>query len=766
MSGIVLADSQAWRPGWILFLITLLVWLPVWRRPRLWMALPGIVLAFAMLHSLRLKDTFAHPLRQHLLTLPDRPVAVEILGHLYPWTEGAELDEAAAMCEVTHLRWGNAGAYLPMNAKVKVRLPIGYALKSPGHYEIQGSVSLPKPPMNPGQFDAVTYGLRMGWIALLDAREINLKTPDTSAVRFHLLFAAEAARQWMTQVLTHGLENEDRHAAVILAMALGTSDAAGEDIEDAFRDSGTLHIFAVSGLHVVMLAYIATWCLRWMGTQRLTYFLIFLMFAYAFITGWRPSAARAAFMMSIVLAAPIMHRKSQLPNTLGAAALILLTLDSHQLFLPGFQLSFGVLLAIALLATWLMMKTKPWCELDLFLPPVLATRLQRFGVGLRTSISSLVCVSAAAWLGSLPFMIGHFQTITPVAVISNLVLVPASELCLALSCASLLLATFQWSWAVILVNQLNAWLAKWMVITAGWFAQLPFANQTLDLRFYQEPPSAEMRVFHVSRGGGATYLRSGEKRWFLDTGNERNWRYVLRPFLRQSGINQLDGLVLSHSDISHIGAVPLVMAAQKVPHIHTSKLEPWRLDPPFASLKQLGQMIQPDGPVWRRHRIDDVIILGTASEITVLAQVLHPSGSDLHEKANDRGLVLLIKIGSFRVLWLNDAGFITEKRLLQRHADVRCDILIRNQHNADVSGLTELLLAAQPQAIISSNDSYLAEERLPQRIRDFCEVSQIPLFDLEVSGSVGLEFRNLHAELRAFRSGQSVTLQPKHTGSY
>lgn len=760
--GILGADLFAWRPNWILVLVALAAWLPMFYRRKFWLALPGVALTFGFLHTLRLAETFEHPLRVQLLSKPDRPQSITLKARLYPWTTGGELDPKLALAEVTEWHWGEAGAFLPQTARLKVSLPEGFSLTKSGLYEIHGRVSLPKPPMNPGQFDPVSYGLRMGWIALLEAREVELVQQDWLGYRFHLLTAAEASRQWIISKLSLGLEDAGPDGAVILAMTLGTADAAGEEIEDAFRDSGTLHVFAVSGLHVMMLAAIASWSLRWMGTRRSTLFLIFLVLAYAYITGWRPSAARAAFMTSIVLIAPLLHRQSQLTNSLGAAALLLLMFDSHQLFLPGFQLSFGVLLSISIMASWLMDKTESWHELDPFLPPVLATRSQRLGLWARGFVASLVSVSIAAWLGSLPLMMGHFQTITPIAILSNLVLVPAAGICLMLSCASLCLAALQWSGAVIGVNLINASLAKLMVIAATWFGQLPGAHANLDLRFQSHPP-AEMRVFQISYGGAANYLRSGDQRWFLDTANERTWRYAIRPFLRHDGINHLDGLILSHADISHVGAVPLILKSQLAPHIHTSLLEPWPLDPPFASLKQLAKQIPPDSPIWKRHGVNDTIMMSRPDDLLVAAHVLYPESHDLYEKANDRGLVLLIQMGAFKILWLNDAGFITEKRLLERHAPVQCDILIRNQHNADFSGLAELILAAKPQAVITSNDSYEVEEKLPQRLREHCGKEHIRLFDLEITGSVGIEIWQDQATLKPFRSGESSVIQPRIT---
>lgn len=123
----------------------------------------------------------------------------------------------------------------------------------------------------------------------------------------------------------------------------------------------------------------------------------------------------------------------------------------------------------------------------------------------------------------------------------------------------------------------------------------------------------------------------------------------------------------------------------------------------------------------------------------------------------------MIRAGGFRVLWLSDAGFIAEKKLLERKVPLECDILVRHQHNADFSGLTELLLAAKPQLILSSNDVYRLEEVLPQRLRDFCAEHQIPLFDLEVDGSVGMQFQANEAQVKSHLSGRSLTLKAKRS---
>ena len=91
------------------------------------------------------------------------------------------------------------------------------------------------------------------------------------------------------------------------------------------------------------------------------------MFVYAYITGWVPSAARAALMSSLMLMAPVFCRDSRTLNSLGAAALLLLATGTLQMFQAGFQLSFVVLGAIAIGARPMAKPFQEWMKLDPFL---------------------------------------------------------------------------------------------------------------------------------------------------------------------------------------------------------------------------------------------------------------------------------------------------------------------------------------------------------------------------------------------------------------
>ncbi len=748
VAGILAADALP-LPAWPCVTAGLLL-LPLRRRGSA--RLLAAALLFAALHTWNLQQSFGHPLRQQLLAAPNPKLHAELRGELLPLNDSR--DPRLVLCRLRAVRLEGETVFRAQDGWVSVQLPARYRLDQAGLHELAGSLQLPAGPMNPAQFDFARHSLRLGRAAHLFADEVRLIKPAAFAPRFAFLRAAAACREWIASHLSLGVDPADPAAPIVLAMTLGVADAAGEEIEDAFRASGTLHVFAISGLHVVLLAGIALGALRWLGYQRCVLAVILLVFAYAFVTGWRPSAARAALMATALLAAPLFNRRSRLANSLGAAALLLLLAAPQQLFLTGFQLSFGVLLSLLLVATPLLECLRPWCELDPFLPPHLAGSGRRLSAWLRRQTASLACVSFAAWLGSLPLLLGHFHSFTPVALVANLVLVPMAGWCLTLACASLLAALLPWAGASLLLNQLNAGLAGLMATCATAFASLPGATLHADLQPTATP--ASLRVFHLPGGGQAAHWRAGNQHWLLDTGSETSWRRIVEPWLRSQGVNHLDGLVLSHADSAHAGAAALALQRPGVGRLLTSRLEPWRYDPVNSSLRRLTRLTPPDGPVWQRLDLTAESNLGGAR-----ATVLHPGHGDRHEKADDRGLVLRLEHAGLRLLWLNDAGYLTSRRLLERRVPLDCDIALLSRHAGDPEGLTDLLAAAAPRVVLLGGTGAAATTSPTERLRAFCAARAIELWELETTGSVGIEFeRNGAAILTAFRGGRRLQLPP------
>ena len=601
--------------------------------------------------------------------------------------------------------------------------------------------------------------MRQGFVADFDVRSVRLIEADWLPVKTFLLRAAQRSRDWIEQQLSVGIEAEEQALALVRGMVLGVTDETSAELQRPFRNSGTLHVFSVSGLHVALISTIGWAFLSVLGVRRSTALWILIpgVFAYAFITGWRPSAARAAIMITVFLAAAIFDRKSRIQNSLGAAALLLLAADTHQLFTAGFQLSFGVLYAIALLSTPMVNACRRWTEIDPFLPLQLASLRQKQWSRFKTWLAGSISISSAATLGSLPLMLWHFGLATPVAIVANCLLIPLAFLVLATACVSLLFAAVHLGHLVVLSNNANWLFAKGMIVGAAFFAQLPGAWFTWQIgRPAPAPASAEITVLNLPYGEAAVHLRDGPEHWLIDTGTKRSFGRIVQPLLQEKGADKLSGLFLTHSDIEHVGGA---IRAFNEHGCHLGLLgihEPWRHESGNSGIKRFlaSQRSNPDH--LRFLSAGDDIHLGPRTT----AIVMYPSSKDLHDKGDDRALVLLVEFQGFRLLFCNDIGFIAEKTLMERHLlkALRCDVLIRNQHAADYSALSEFLLASRPRIIITSNAPFIAEEVMPPSLAEYAKKKKATLFDQDVHGAISLRVIDEQLQATSFVTGESVTL--------
>ncbi|MBX7208962.1 MAG: ComEC/Rec2 family competence protein [Verrucomicrobiaceae bacterium] len=740
----------------------------VWLRPRWFPVEIPAILVFGFVHLVRLSETANHPLRSELQD-GKRSEAL-VTGYLTPVIApgaGGDGSRQQVTFDARSITLTMKGRRLAGTACLRAWFSSKVRLPAPGTYEISGLLRLPQRPSNPGQFDSAAYALRQGFVADLDVRSARLLKADPLPLRTWFMRTAGISRDWISAQLEKGIENEEHPVALIRGMVLGLTDETSADLQRPFRNTGTLHVFSVSGLHVALISSIGWMFLGACGIKRTAAMALLIpaVFAYAFITGWHPPAARAAIMVALVMAAALFDRRARLQNSLGAAALILLASDTQPLFTAGFQLSFGVLWAIALFAAPLLHLLRPWSELDPFLPPQIASPGQRLSAQVRAWLAGTVSVSAAATFGSLPLMLWHFGLATPVSLIANCLLIPLAFCVLATACVSLGFAAVHAGIAQVLSNNANWLFAKAMLHGATFFADVPGAWFIWQPGPSTARPRAELVVLHLPYGEAAQSLRIEDACWLLDTGTKRSFTRAVQPLLQYQGTAQIKGIVLSHSDIDHVGGISRALDEYPQTQVLLGILEPWRRESGTSSLKRfLASPLPRRTPPPRLIGADDAIDLAPGAH----AAVLYPSRRDLHDKGDDRALVLLVEIDGFRILWLNDAGFIAEKTIMERRLlkSLRCDVLIRNQHAADFSALAEFLLAVRPKIIITSNVPFVAGQTMPSSLAGYASKKHAAIFDQDTAGAVTIAIDDHRLTATAFSTGQVVTLEktpPKRT---
>ena len=206
----------------------------------------------------------------------------------------------------------------------------------------QGVLHQPNGQRNPGGFDYRSYLARRGVFGILQLdRGQEIVPTDSSG--FPLLRWTEGLRRRVEAVIDTAYRENRIHAQVLKGMLLGLRSELSPDILDAFRNSGSIHILAVSGLHVGLIATDLLFRFSLLRLPRKTTDLLTIaaVILYACLVGFRPSVFRASLMTVIYLISRIIERDRDLLNLLAFAALVLLLINPAQLWDIGFQLSFA-----------------------------------------------------------------------------------------------------------------------------------------------------------------------------------------------------------------------------------------------------------------------------------------------------------------------------------------------------------------------------------------------------------------------------------------
>ena len=259
-------------------------------------------------------------------------------------------------------------------------------------------------------------------------------------------------RHSTAECLSLGIEDFPNHVALLHALILGYRQRLSASIWSNFAFTGTLHIFAISGLHVGMVALIITFALTSFRISRVYWalFLCPLLLIYTIGTGMRASAVRACIMAIVYFAAPLLKRKADGLSTLALACLIILAIAPTQLLDKGFIFSFVVVTGLIVLYRHFEKPLRRLCEPDplrLQIEPKWIVILRAFG----KRIASLTAISCSAWLASAPLSAYFFGQFTPIALPSNLVVVPLAFLIVLTGSLSLILG----SWLSLFANLFN-----------------------------------------------------------------------------------------------------------------------------------------------------------------------------------------------------------------------------------------------------------------------------------------------------------------------
>ncbi|MFO0969438.1 MAG: DNA internalization-related competence protein ComEC/Rec2 [Gemmataceae bacterium] len=600
--------------------------------------------------------------------------------------------------------------------------------------EMAGVLRWPEGPVNPGGFDRRDHYRDQGLAASLsmeDAGAWRLIEPAAPALHPELWLS------WLREKTRDLLDTyvPEEQQAVAVALILGDGTRMTGDDWDAYLRTGVIHVLAISGQHLVILAGFILILLRLghVSRSRAAPAIALFLLVYALVTGGRPPVMRAAWMVLAFVGAAWARRPVLPANTFALAWLLVAFYSPADLFGIGCQLSF---LAVAVLI-WGTPKPKPEDPIEQLLAeqrPFLVNVAHDAGRWL----GAMLLVNAVVWLALTPLIASRLNMISPVALLLGPPMVLLTSIGLIAGFLTLLTGAlvpflgYAFGWITGLSMSGCQTLVQWGVRlpvghafvhdVPGWWVAVFYATL---FAFLTLPPirrraawfwtaaclwlglgwiiqlwprgADEFRCTFLSVGhGGCTVIECPDGSVLLyDAGTMTGpevTRQHIAPFLWQRGIRKIDHVFLSHADLDHFNGLPTLLDRFAVGRIYQT--------PSFAQRTTPGVLltldrIEKSGVETGVLKAGDRLAFGE-----VAIDVLHPPEEGPPGNENSRSLVLHVRCGSLTLLLTGDLELLGMERVLRLEPH-RVDVLMAPHHGSKGANKENFAKWAAPQVVVS-----------------------------------------------------------------
>lgn len=341
---------------------------------------------------------------------------------------------------------------------------------------------------------------------------------------------ADEMRARLAHLLMAPAEPKDARAQVLCALVLGDKTYSDSETINEFRRGGCLHIFAVSGLHVGIVALLVHMLLRKLLLRSRLRSGIVIVFSgvYVLMTGMSIPALRAWLMLTLLLLGRELKRPVSMANIWCAAALLVLLAAPWQLQNAGFLLSFAVYAAICVGVRY-GMACKPWVHPDPFIPKRIYTRYERWLLRADLSLRGVVIVSLSAWLAALPITMLYFHTFNMYGVLTNIAITPLLLPLMLVGILALVLSAVPMVGAAVHTLALHG--AGLLLGVVGAFADMPAAYLP-----YCRPQNPQSLMV-LGGGYGQSVCVLGNPGAVIVNGMEQTARFCAEPAAFHSGFS-------------------------------------------------------------------------------------------------------------------------------------------------------------------------------------------------------------------------------------
>lgn len=592
---------------------------------------------------------------------------------------------------------------------------------------------------NPHCFDYYTYLKSCGIGKLAAVKKYKLTETELSLLERYERFLYRCRCEFLEKI---GAENR----GIIAGVLFGDSSQMEEEIYEEFKDNGTAHILAVSGLHVGILYGIYKRLVGRRRTPGALLLLAALLFTYGSLSMWSPSATRAILMISISTVGRVLDRRYDRLTGMSIAALILITDNPYVILGTGFQMSFLAISSIS------------------FFTPLVPRR-----------ISDGMATALAVNLGLLFYQIQSFNYISLVSLFVNIPIiyltgyfVPIAMLAFMLSCVAAdapLLYALTEGFAMLLtkLNHISAlggfssvdvvslpFGVTVFILCMSFFAAsesfliwrlrknirniLRMTVAILILSVIAEAaaysPLTHDDVVFVDVGqGDCIHIRADGKNLLIDGGGRVEYnlgKNTLKPYLLKNGVASLDAALATHKHTDHYKGLTELEECMKTGKILTELCA--------------GSSIRISDNVW----IETLWPLELSEENT--------------QDENKNCSVFMIHYQDSDILVTGDLDSEGEKEMLSYYAGsdvLRADVLKVSHHGSRYSSCEEFLAAVAPKAAViqvgKNTYGHPSPETVERLERQGCK-----LYRNDLCGAIGLRISKEKIKIHTASKGRGA----------
>ena len=339
----------------------------------------------------------------HVVRFISEKQTYQIYGEVADWPE---LKHNRTELTIAIDSLGN-GTNFPVKGSILLKLSnTTTALQRGDKVEFWGTIYPVKSHLGPGGFDYARY-LRHkdihGIVYLPTLLNVRVGKPGGRSIIAYVDLLREEISESLSRNLT------EVAASLSAGFLIGETRDIPPDVYRWFRDSGTLHLLAVSGSNVALVIFFLIIVLRPLALPRKRRAMVLMgcVMLFALLSYGEPSVVRASLMAILILLANVFERRYNLNQIIASAAMIILLAAPTQLFNVGFQLSF--------VTAWGL----------IFVTPRAARLFEAVNhKGWYRWLLLPFMISLIAQLFSMPLIALYFGKVPAISVIANLVIIP------------------------------------------------------------------------------------------------------------------------------------------------------------------------------------------------------------------------------------------------------------------------------------------------------------------------------------------------------